>query len=132
MGFSGFPLVLAPIVYKGRRDVTVYSDVYGGSTSLITYVTEHLFLAVFNATLYKDNKWSEEKEWRFVTLACRRAYDSTMYACISPFALYLGAKVSEHNYQNLRNVARELRIPILRETMTYDTSTPGMQFTEVD
>ncbi|MBR3318561.1 MAG: DUF2971 domain-containing protein [Atopobiaceae bacterium] len=127
----GFPLTLIPVLYKGRKDISDYSDVYGGSTSLIPYLTEHLYLAVVMSTAYKGARWEMEREWRLVTLTCNRADGSTMYARMTPTALYLGSKISVGHEAKLIEVAQELRIPVYKEVVTYEASSDAMVFEQV-
>lgn len=101
------------------------------SNSTHPYPTDNLYLALLNAALYKGSRWSEERGWRLVTLACRHAADTTMYAKMSPTALYLGSKTPGECKARLTEVARDLRIPVYKEVVTYDLASTAMRLVEV-
>ena len=129
--FEVLPLTLAPVVYSGRRDLTGFMDVFGGSQLFVPYPTDHLYLALLNATLYKGKNWASQKEWRLVTLVCQHAKKETMYARMSPTALYIGSETSNEVSEKLLALAHGLHIPAYKEVITYDVSKKSMQFEKV-
>ena len=74
--------------------------------------------------LTKSKSWEYEQEWRLFKLAAPS--ECTPYKLVSnmkPSAVYLGARIKEHNKQRLIKICKEKGIPCYQMLPQYFTAT---------
>lgn len=102
--------LLYPIIYADSLfDATEYlRPVFEGG--------EHNNLMVTYAAITKSTEWDYEKEWRYV-LPLGHSNDPQLLSVPKPKAIYLGAKVSNEDKENIIKLANVRDIKVYRMAM---------------
>lgn len=71
-------------------------------------------MLIFYNALIKSKDWRYEKEWRYV-IPCENVKNKTIYLPVpKPKAIFLGAKISEENYEKILKIGKERDINICK------------------
>lgn len=109
-----------PIIYGKVFDASDYinllfllelSEKYNKKPLLPTFNP----ISLISAFLYKDMEWAEEKEWRLLSkLGCVEENDESEITSITykPSAIYCGAKISIENFNLLKDISLQKKIPL--------------------
>ncbi len=108
-GSGDMPFTLAPILYEKRYDMSLFSAVLMDSCKAFPYPTFDVYLTLVNSTIHKDERWSNEREWRLFTGACNHM-EGDMFATMKPTEVILGSEVADANAAAMRNICNNLGI----------------------
>ena len=128
----GFMLnfAIAPVIYQEKR----YDASAGFMSMLVNWAIENNKIPMSNhyydmflptkTMLTKHKSWEYEQEWRLFKRSSPEAHTNhAMIALLKPTAVYLGARIKEHNKKRLINICREKCIPCYQMLPQYFTST---------
>jgi hypothetical protein len=100
-----------PVIYsENLLDVSEYIIAMRGLGKNPLYITK--------AALYKSIDWAYEKEWRWVITG--GVIQKGLQKFLPPKALYLGARISDDNANDLKKIAKSKNIPVYKMDLSKD------------
>lgn len=101
--------MMLPVIYRDKLfDLTPYQDMNKFNCLMSSYIT-----------MIKSTEWQYEREWRFAISWGPNA-EPFARAVPTPTAVYLGAKISKKDEQNIIAIAKEKSIPVYKMKMKSD------------
>ena len=121
---------IAPVIYRENR----YDASAGFMSMLSNWLIENNKIPMTNVyydmflptktMLTKNKSWEYEQEWRLFKLAAPSECTShKLLSNMKPSAVYLGARIKEHNKRRLLKICKEKGIPCYQMLPQYFTST---------
>ena len=121
---------IAPVIYSEKR----YDASAGFMSMLSNWLIENCKIQMTNVyydmflptktMLTKNKSWEYEQEWRLFKLAApSECTPHKLVSNMKPSAVYLGARIKEHNKRRLLKICKEKGIPCYQMLPQYFTST---------